>query len=114
MSTKERFNNKLEEHSGKVLDLLKITSPVRARALLHDDKRKIISLLIEHKAMTIQQLSKKTKINPGTIKRHIDDLINNELVFMIFDDRSEYNVKMKFYSSYARKFIIDIKIPDEK
>ena len=55
----------------------------------------------------------KAEINPGTIKRHLDDLIANDLVFMIFDDRSEYNVKMKFYSAKARNFIIDIKIPED-
>ncbi|MHA1111707.1 MAG: winged helix-turn-helix domain-containing protein [Promethearchaeota archaeon] len=113
MSNKENFKRKLEENSDKIQDSIVITSPPQARALLHDDKKKIVTLLIENKAMTIQQLSMGAEINPGTIKRHLDSLIAENLVFMIFDDRSEYNVKMKYYSAVCREFLIDIHIPEK-
>ena len=112
MSNKEKFKRKLEENSDRIQDSIVITSPAQARALLHDDKKKIVTLLIENEAMTIQELSLAAIINPGTIKRHLDSLIAENLVFMIFDDRSDYNVKMKYYSAVCREFAIDIHIPE--
>jgi len=113
MSNEENFKRKLEENSDKIQDSMLITSSDKARVLLHDDKKKIVTLLIKNQAMTIQKLSKATDINPGTIKRHIDGLIAENLVFMIFDDRSNYNVKMKYYSAVAREFTIDIHVPEK-
>ena len=113
MSNKENFKRKLEENSDKIQDSKVITSPIKARALLHDDRKTIVTFLIKNKAMTIQQLSTAAEINPGTIKRHLDSLIKENLVFMIFDDRSEYNVKMKYYSAVCREFRIDIYIPEK-
>jgi hypothetical protein len=88
-----------------------ITSPEKARVLLHEDKKRILIELIRNGMMTIQQLSKATNINPGTIKRHIDDLIIQKIAYMQKTERSEYNIKMKYYSAVADKFKIDIEIP---
>ena len=80
-----------------------------------------MTLLIQKGEMTIQELSKATKgpknpkgINPGTIKRHIDNLIVEKFVFKSSQKRSEYNVKMKYYSAAAEEYIIDIHIPEKK
>ncbi len=97
-----------------VQDSLLITSPEIARILLHDDKKRILTLLIQKDEMTIQELTNATAINPGTIKRHIDDLIRNKLAFKSNQKRSEYNVKMKYYSAVAKEFTIKIHIPKEK
>ena len=77
------------------------------------DKNKIIEKLLPDNEMTIQNLTESTGINPGTIRRHIGDLIQNKLVFMCKIERSEYNVKMKFYRTVARKFRIEIQIPEK-
>ncbi|TFG17384.1 MAG: ArsR family transcriptional regulator [Promethearchaeota archaeon] len=97
-----------------VQDIILITDPEMARILLHDDKKRILTLLIQQDEMTIQELTNATGINPGTIKRHIDDLIRNKLAFKSNQKRSEYNVKMKYYSAVAKKFAIDIHIPDNE
>jgi predicted transcriptional regulator len=87
--------------------------PEKARILLQKDKNQILTLLTINGEMTIQELSKSAGINPGTIKRHIDDLIVEKLVFKSSQKRSEYNVKMKYYSAAADEYIIDIHIPEK-
>ena len=113
MSTEKRFKELYEKNSDRIQESIIINDSVKARALLHDDKRTIITSLINNKARTIQNLNADTGINPGTIKRHIDDLISKKLVIMLFEDRSLYNVKMKFYSAIANEFKIDIEIPEK-
>ena len=113
MTERKNLTNNTDWKPERIQDGIRITDPKLARILLHRDKKRIISDLIE-KEMTIQELSSSTEINPGTIKRHLDNLISNKLVFMSRQERTKYNVKQKFYSAVARQFIIDIKIPEEQ
>lgn len=103
----------IKELERKILDSMTISSSKLARILLHKDIRQIITALIKNEEMTIQEISIATDKNPGTIKRHLDTLITENLVFMSKTKRSEYNVKMKYYSVVAKEFIIDIHIPEK-
>ena len=114
MSKKNDLNDEMDWKPDHIQDSQKITSPEIARILLHEDKKHILTLLIQNGEMTIQELSTSSKINPGTIKRHIDDLIRNKLVYKSTQKRSAYNVKMKYYSAVAKKFDIEIKIPEKE
>jgi predicted HTH transcriptional regulator len=114
MSEKKENLIDMDWKPEQVQDSLLITSPELARILLHDDKKRILTLLIQQDEMTIQELTNVTSINPGTIKRHIDDLIRNKLAFKSNQKRSEYNVKMKYYSAVAKQFTIDIHIPEKE
>jgi DNA-binding MarR family transcriptional regulator len=113
MSEKKQSVIDMDWKPEHIKDSLVITSPEIARILLHDDKKQIITLLIHNNEMTIQELAKATSKNPGTIKRHIDDLIRKKMVFKSSQKRSEYNVKMKYYSAVAKKFEITFQIPEK-
>ncbi|MBN2156168.1 MAG: ArsR family transcriptional regulator [Candidatus Lokiarchaeota archaeon] len=114
MPSKKNDRIELNWKPEKIEELMTIKSPDEAIILLHEDKKQIIELLISNNAMTIQQLSKATHKNPGTIKRHLNDLIEHRYVYKSGQKQSEYNVKMKFYSCVAKEFKIDIRIPKEK
>jgi len=93
----------------KIKEEIKITDPSLALIVFHEKKKMILKMLLE-KAMTIQDLKKATNLNPGTIKRHLDDLVKNELVFVAQVKYSDYNIRMKYYRATAKNFIINIKI----
>ncbi len=96
----------------KILEKQLISDPSLVLTLLHEKKRLIINLLLK-KAMTIQEIKKKTNINPGTIKRHLDDLMKNDLVFVAEEKLNDYNIRMKFYQATAQKFEITFVLPEE-
>ncbi|MHA1730172.1 MAG: ArsR family transcriptional regulator [Promethearchaeota archaeon] len=108
-------------HTGKVpievKNMAEITDPSIILVLFHEKKMELLKLLLE-KDMNIQDLKKATGINPGTIKRHLDDpksgLIHYGLVFLSKIEFSEANnIRMKFYRATAKKFKINLTFPDD-
>jgi predicted ArsR family transcriptional regulator len=90
------------------LDSLTVTDSELALTILHGKKKMILSLLLNN-AMTIQEIKKETGLNPGTIKRHLLDLIANDLIFIQEERKSEkYNINMKFYRAKAKEIRINI------
>lgn len=88
-----------------------IQDPELVIKVMHEKKQEILKILFE-KALTIQDIKKQTKINPGTIKRHLDDLVEHGLVYVEFEERNPYNILMKHYRAKAKKFIINFILPD--
>ncbi len=118
MSLEKKSALEMDWKPEEIRESIVIRDPEISRLLLQKDKNRILTLLIKNKEMTIQQLSNALldgkPWNPGTIKRHLDDLIRKKFVFKSGQKRSVYNVKMKFYSAAAKEFVIDIHIPDKK
>jgi len=94
----------------EIQDELIITDSSLVLIVLHDKKKLILEHLLE-KDMTIQDLRQSTGLNPGTIKRHLDDLKLHKLVFDSRKEKNDYNITMKFYRAVARSFKIIIQIP---
>jgi predicted transcriptional regulator len=107
-------NTKSSTSHGKnnfqVPDVLEITDPSLILVILHEKKKILLNLLFT-RAMTIQDLKNATKINPGTIKRHLDDLTKHNLVYVEETKRNDYNIIMKYYRATARSFLINIRLP---
>ena len=94
--------------SQLIQQTLTVTDSELALTILHGKKKIILSLLL-NKAMTIQEIKKETGLNPGTIKRHLLDLMASDLISIVDERRSEkYNINMKFYRAKAREIRIDI------
>lgn len=87
-----------------------ISSPDTVPVLFHDKRLEFMKLLIE-KEMTIIDLKNATNLNPGTIKRHLTNLVEHGLVIQTRIETNIYGVKMKFYRATAKQFIVDIKWP---
>jgi predicted transcriptional regulator len=95
---------------NKILAVLEIKNLKSAQGLLHKDKNLIIRNLIEEEKKIIE-LKTLCKINPGTIKRHLDNLIELGLVSNPRININAKNIKEKYYRAVAKKFIIHIEIP---
>ena len=74
---------------------------------LHKQRSLMLKLLIKDE-YTIIDLKEKTKLNPGTIRRHLDELIEKELVFLVRTEKTNFGQKMKYYRATARKFLVRI------
>ncbi|OLS24090.1 MAG: hypothetical protein HeimC3_21810 [Candidatus Heimdallarchaeota archaeon LC_3] len=88
-----------------------IEDPSAVSLLDHRKKQELLLLLIE-KEMNILQLNKATDTNPGTIKRHIDQLASANLVKIARIEQNNWGVKMKFYRASAKKFTIKYSWPN--
>ena len=89
---------------------ISISDPAKVVVILHEKKLIILEHLIK-KAMTIQDLRKITGMNPGTIKRHLKDLLANGLVKVARTIKNDYNITMTYYRAMAKEFNISIHIP---
>ena len=78
--------------------------------LFHEQRETIMKLLIDGQRNIID-LSKVTKMNPGTIKRHVDLLVQHGLATLSTIDTNEYGIKLKYYRATARKFTFSFSWP---
>jgi DNA-binding transcriptional ArsR family regulator len=96
--------------SSQQLDQLVITDPSVVPILFHEEKQRVLGMLIQAEH-TIQELSTSLKINPGTIKRHITDLTDCYLVVQTRTEINEYGIKLKYYRATAKRFIVNLSWP---
>jgi len=108
---KTAANNGHDHHHPEILEEMTINDPDLVLVLLHEKKRQLLNCLVKER-MTIQELSTRTRMNPGTIKRHLDDLIKNNLIFVQKKERNSYNVLMKYYRAVANEFHIYFRLPE--
>ena len=103
MSQKDKRN----DGEFQPIEELILSDPSAVAIVFHEKKGMILKLLIE-KEMTIIELKHATGLNPGTIKRHLDDLLKCNLIKISKEQLCEYSIVMKFYRAVAKKFTFDI------
>ena len=96
----------------KIKEEATITNPSAVPIVFHEKKGMLLKLLVE-KEMTIIDLKKETGLNPGTIKRHLEDLLQHGLIFITKEQINEYGIVMKFYRATAKKLIFKLTWPKE-
>jgi transcriptional antiterminator len=89
-----------------------ISDPSVVPVLFHKQKQLILKLLLE-KEFNIMELKQETNLNPGTIKRYLDDLVSKELIFLARKVQNEYGFFLKYYRATAKSFIIHIEWPSD-
>ncbi len=99
--------DKHKEEKLQPREEITLTDPCAVPIVFHEKKGQILKLLIE-KEMTIIDLKHATGMNPGTVKRHLDDLLQYELIRISKERLSEYSIMMKFYRAVAKKFNFNI------
>jgi len=92
----------------EIMDKKVFTDPELLQILTHEKNQLILTLLIKQE-MTIIDLKNETNLNPGTIKRHLNQLIEKELIEQSRTETNKYGIKMKFYRTTAKQFEINIK-----
>ncbi len=81
-----------------------IINDLDAISLIKHDKKKLLLELLLNEDKTIMDLSKETGWNPGTVKRHLSDLVAKNLVTPSKIEVNEYRIKLKYYRATARQF----------
>lgn len=93
-----------------LLPEIKISDPEVVSVLFHEKKQSILKLLMRGEK-NIMDLKKELKMNPGTIKRHLDDLRVKELVAEPRIVINKYGIKEKYYHATAKRFIVHVEWP---
>lgn len=93
----------------KIKDELIITDPLHISCLVHEKKQIILKFLIKSD-YTIRELSRDTNINPGTVKRHLNDMEQLGLVKFVRQEKNEYGIILKFYRAVSKKFKVDFEL----
>ena len=88
-------------------DNLEISDPNIISIFYHEKKSEILKLLIKEE-LTLKEIKDKMDINPGTIRRHLDDLLAAGLVELTRTEINRYSMLMKFYRSTAKSFQIKV------
>lgn len=100
------------EDSSDIPKTKVINDPSVVPVLFHKQKQLILKLLIS-KELNIMELKQETNLNPGTIKRYLDDLISKKLIFLARKVQNEYGFFLKYYRATAKSFIIHIEWPSD-
>ena len=69
-----------------------------------------LALLLESE-LNIMELKKKTKLNPGTIKRILDSLVSKDLAYLSRKVQNEYGFFLKYYRATAKSFVVHLEWP---
>ncbi len=97
------------QNTSGVRDKLVLTDPKEIRVVLHEQKLQIMKILV-HEMKNIQELREMTHINPGTIKRNLDELMAHGLVYIAAIKKSDYNITMKYYHATVHRIEISFKL----
>ncbi|MFX0015998.1 MAG: ArsR family transcriptional regulator [Promethearchaeota archaeon] len=105
-------DNSESDASSDIPESKIISDPSTVPVLFHEKKQMILNLLLE-KELNIMELKQETNLNPGTIKRYLDDLVSNDLAFLSRKVQNEYGFFLKYYRATAKSFIIHIEWPSD-
>ena len=109
MANKIKSDSTISKIDDQIILEKLITDHEVVPILFHPQKQKILEFLLE-KEMTIIDLKKATNLNPGTIKRHLTDLVKKGLAKQARTEINKYSITMKYYRATAKQFIIKISI----
>ncbi len=99
------------EQENIIKDEIQIKDYAVVSVLFHVQKSEILKLLINEE-LTIIEISKRLDgLNPGTVKRHLTDLENANLIYLSKEVRNEFGINMKFYRAVAKRFNVNLSFP---
>lgn len=97
------------QNNNDICERLVITDPKVIRVVLHEQRLQILNILI-HNMKNIQELRELTQMNPGTIKRNLDELMEYGLIYIAAIKKSDYNITMKYYRATANRIEITFQL----
>ena len=102
--------NTVQENFKRKKELI-LNDPEVISVFKSEGKQSILNILIREEK-NIQDLKNALKMNPGSIKRHIDNLLELGLIVQTREDENSWGVKMKYYRAVAEKFTINYSWPE--
>lgn len=104
-------NNTTTNSEYKIKDEIILDNPEVITFFKSEGKQDILKILINQE-MNLHEIRNTLKMNPGTVKRHLDQLLEFKLIEQTREDTNSWGVKMKYYRAVAKKFIIHYSWPD--
>ena len=80
-----------------------LTNPEIIPIITHEKKKHILELLLSHE-MTIMEISTATEWNPGTVKRHLEDLLSAKVVIVAREEFNQKKILLKYYRASAKHY----------
>ena len=93
-----------------IKDEIVLSDPEIISVFRSEGKQDILKVLITQE-MNIHELKNILKLNPGTVKRHLDQLLEYKLIKQTREDENSWGVKMKYYRAVAKRYIIHFSWP---
>ena len=90
-----------------------ISNPQCLKHFTHEKKMAVLKALLND-PKTIMELSNELGLNPGTVKRHLEDLIKDNLVQFSHVVKNKFNITMKFYRATAIRYHFEWDWPDKE
>lgn len=100
-----------KENEVMIKESLIITDPKEILIVLHDQRKQILNELL-HTMKNIQELSEATHLNPGTVKRNLEELMSHGYVFIADVRQNDYKMTMKYYQATAKQIVIKCSLPE--
>ena len=85
-------------------------APSKVNILFHNKRHRILSSLVE-KEMTVYDLKTSLNLNPGVVKRHIDKLLEADLIVQTRITTNDFGMNLKYYRARATRFLINLEWP---
>lgn len=92
--------------SSQIRDVIVMTDP-NAAMVLFSKKSPAIHLILDslvHEEKTIYGLKVSLHLNPGGIKRHIDELLAHGFITQVRETRNDLGMTLKYYRATAKRF----------
>ena len=107
--TNPRHNLEIEKYTphSKMI----ITDPEVVKCFIHEKQVKILETLLDE-SKTIMELSTELEWNPGTVKRHLEALIDAQLVTISHKIKNKFNITMKYYRATANYYTFEWSWPE--
>ncbi len=102
----------LEKSKQTQQAVMEVNDPDVISEFLHKRKTTILELLL-NKERTIRELSEEMDLNPGSIKRYLDSLRKQGLVYQTRITQNQWGIRLKYYATTAKKFKINMTFPKE-
>lgn len=106
----DEHNKNISDSGFIIKEEITLEDPDAIAIFKSEGKQDILKILI-NKEMNIHDLKNELKLNPGTVKRHIDQLLEFNLIVQTREDENSWGVRMKYYRAVAKKFIIHFSWP---
>ena len=84
-----------------------IRSPDLVAEIFHPDRGLILNELIDRE-LTLRELADITKMNPGTVKRHLKRLLDSGVIQISKKVLNENGVKQIYYHATSENFIVQL------
>ena len=107
MAKKNDKNLENSTENREIEDIKTFSDPDILQVLAHKKNQILLRLLIQQE-MNLMDLKNETNLNPGTVKRHLNKLIEKGLIFQSRIDTSDKGIRMKFYRATAKQFEVSI------